>query len=155
MYVLHSELVFKLVCLSESEYIIAKHKMSFSCKLQIQNVFKYRPPRSQLCLFITNGYVENSPRQVHKMGQVVVEVGERDPVLRPDGLTDDDLVDVVELVPVVVQGGGVFNEGLVLGSSRNGDVQSLGREERLEVEQVEVVVVHKVSHQLKIRDVYE
>ena len=89
------------------------------------------------------------------MGQVVIEVGERDPVLRPDGLTDDDLVDVVELVPVVVQGGGVFNEGLVLGSSRNGDVQSLGREERLEVEQVEVVVVHKVSHQLKIRDVYE
>ena len=86
------------------------------------------------------------------MRQVVVEVGERDPVLRPDGLTDDDLVDVVELVPVVVKSSGVLDERLVLGTSRDGDVQSLGREERLEVEQVEVVLVDQVGHQLKTNE---
>lgn len=34
--------------------------------------------------------------------QVVVQVGEGDFVLRPDRLTDNDLVDVVELIPVFV-----------------------------------------------------
>lgn len=37
--------------------------------------------------------------------QVVVQVGESDFVLCPDRLTDDDLVDVVELVPVFISAG--------------------------------------------------
>lgn len=37
--------------------------------------------------------------------QVVVQVGEGDFVLCPDRLTDDDLVDVVELVPVFISTG--------------------------------------------------
>lgn len=37
--------------------------------------------------------------------QVVVQVGEGDFVLCPDRLTDDDLVDVVELVPVFISAG--------------------------------------------------
>ena len=36
---------------------------------------------------------------------VVVEEREGDPVLAPDWLSDDDLVDVVELVPVLIPGG--------------------------------------------------
>lgn len=36
------------------------------------------------------------------VGQVVVQVGEGDLVLRPDWLSDDDFVDVIELVPVFV-----------------------------------------------------
>lgn len=36
------------------------------------------------------------------VGQVVVQVREGNLVLRPDGLPNDDLVDVVELVPVFV-----------------------------------------------------
>lgn len=37
--------------------------------------------------------------------QVVVQVGEGDFVLCPDRLTDDDLVDVVELIPVFISAG--------------------------------------------------
>ena len=44
----------------------------------------------------------HSPRQVNKLGQVVVKVGKRDLVLGSNLLTDDDLVDVVELVPVFI-----------------------------------------------------
>jgi hypothetical protein len=38
---------------------------------------------------------------VDEVRQVVVQVGEGDPVLGADRLADDDLVDVVELVPGV------------------------------------------------------
>lgn len=37
--------------------------------------------------------------------QVVVQVGEGNFVLCPDRLTDDDLVDVVELIPVFISAG--------------------------------------------------
>lgn len=37
--------------------------------------------------------------------QVVVQVGECDFVFCPDGLSDDDLVDIVELIPVFVPAG--------------------------------------------------
>lgn len=43
-----------------------------------------------------------SPGQVNMMRQVVVQVGEGDFVLRSDGLTDDDLVYVIELIPVFI-----------------------------------------------------
>ena len=85
---------------------------------------------------------------MHELGQVVVQEGECNPILGPDRLTNDDLVDVVELVPVVVLGQGVLDEGLELGSARDGDVERLGGEEGLHVEQVEVVLVHQVGQQL-------
>lgn len=37
--------------------------------------------------------------------QVVVQVGEGDFVLCPDRLSDDDLVDVIELIPVFIPAG--------------------------------------------------
>lgn len=43
-----------------------------------------------------------SPGEVDVVGQIVVQVGEGDFVLCPDGLSDDDFVDVVELVPVFI-----------------------------------------------------
>lgn len=43
-----------------------------------------------------------SPGQVNMMRQVVVQVGEGDFVLCSDGLTDDDLVYVIELIPVFI-----------------------------------------------------
>ena len=42
------------------------------------------------------------PRQVYVVGEGVVEVGEGNAVLGTDGLTDYDLVDIVELVPILV-----------------------------------------------------
>lgn len=42
------------------------------------------------------------PREVDMMWEVVVQVGEGDFVLRPYWLSDDDLVDVIELIPVFI-----------------------------------------------------
>ena len=45
------------------------------------------------------------------MGEVVVEVGKGNPVLCPDWLTDNDLVDVIEFVPILVTRGKRGREG--------------------------------------------
>ena len=45
------------------------------------------------------------PGEVDVEGEGVVEVGERYTVLCPHGLTDDDLVDVIELIPVLISEG--------------------------------------------------
>ena len=45
------------------------------------------------------------PGEVDVERQGVVEVGECYTVLCPHGLTDDDLVDVVELIPVLISEG--------------------------------------------------
>lgn len=42
----------------------------------------------------------------------------------------------------------ILDERFELGSTRYGQVESLGSEERLDVKQVEIVFVHKVSEKL-------
>lgn len=42
------------------------------------------------------------PSEVNMVWQVVVQVWEGNFVLCPDGLTDDDFVNVIELVPVFI-----------------------------------------------------
>lgn len=42
------------------------------------------------------------PGHVHKVWHVVVQIRESDPVLCPHRLSNDDFVDVVELVPVLI-----------------------------------------------------
>ena len=42
------------------------------------------------------------PGEVDMKGERVVEIRERDPVLRTQRLTDYDLVDVIELIPILV-----------------------------------------------------
>ena len=69
----------------------------------------------------------------------VVEVGEGDLVLGADLLPDHDLVDVVELVPVVVVVVRVAVEGLEARSTGDGDVERFGGEEGLGLEEVEVL----------------
>ena len=88
------------------------------------------------------------PRQVDVVRHVVVQVGEGDAVFGADRLPNDDLVDVVELIPVLVLRIGVLDQRLELGPARNGHVERFGREERLEVEQIKVVVVDQVRQQL-------
>ena len=124
-----------------------------------------------LCLDEDHGGVV-VPGEVHVQGQAVVQVGEGDAILRPHRLPDDDLVNVIELIPVLLPGMEwsmntplqgqpltpchapspdellVLDERLKLGSSWDGEVQSLGREEGLEVKEVEVVVINKVSKKL-------
>lgn len=45
------------------------------------------------------------PGEVNVVWQVVVKVWEGNFVFCPDGLTDDDLVDVIELIPVFISAG--------------------------------------------------
>mmetsp|Transcript_40931 Transcript_40931/g.121364 ORF Transcript_40931/g.121364 Transcript_40931/m.121364 type:complete len:508 (+) Transcript_40931:5381-6904(+) len=87
-------------------------------------------------------------RQGHLPRARVVEEGERDAVLGAQLLPDDDLVDVVELVPVLVLVVHVAVQRLELRASGNGHVQSLRGVERLLLEEVEVVLVHEIGEQL-------
>ena len=78
----------------------------------------------------------------------IVQVRESNAIFGANGLTDDDLVDIVEFIPIFVtieqkrraMNGGrrdernllridVFDEWLELGPTGNGDIQCLGREE--------------------------
>src|SRR5258708_3162151 len=68
-------------------------------------------------------------------------------------LTNDDLGDVVELVPVVIIVVQITVQRLELGSTGNRHVECLGREEALLVEQIEVVAVVQVRHQLVAKTV--
>lgn len=45
------------------------------------------------------------PGEVNMVWQVVVQVWEGNFVLCPDGLTDDDFVNVIELIPVFISAG--------------------------------------------------
>mmetsp|Transcript_79856 Transcript_79856/g.222351 ORF Transcript_79856/g.222351 Transcript_79856/m.222351 type:complete len:337 (+) Transcript_79856:6104-7114(+) len=87
-------------------------------------------------------------RHGHLARPRVVEEGECDTVLRAQLLAHDDLVNVVELVPVLVLVVHVAVKGLELGPPRNRHVQGLRRVERLLLEEVEVVTVHKIGQQL-------
>ena len=86
--------------------------------------------------------------QVDAPGQRVVKVRESDLVLGSDHAPDDDLVDIVELVPILVIGVHVTVQRLKLGSTGKGNVERLGGEERLAVKQVERVLVRVVTQEL-------
>ena len=77
----------------------------------------------------------------------VVEMREGDAVLRPDLLPDDDLVDVVELVPILIEGVHVAIKRLKLGTTRDGHVERLRRKERLLVEQVGGITVRVIGEE--------
>ncbi len=95
------------------------------------------------------------PRKVNVVWQIVVQIWECDPILCSDRLTNNDLVDVIELIPVILKRCGILDQRFVFGSSGDGNVKGLGREKGLQVEQVKVVVVNQVSHQLKDRQVID
>jgi len=61
----------------------------------------------------------------HLTRPVVVQVGEGHLVLGADGAADDELVDVVELVPVLIARVHVPEHGLKLGAARDAHVQAL------------------------------
>ena len=66
------------------------------------------------------------PGEVHVQGQAVVEVGEGDTVLSPHWLPDDDLVDVVELIPVLLPGTEHRHEHYIYTSlERNTDMNTI------------------------------
>ena len=84
----------------------------------------------------------------HAPRAVVVQVWKRDFVFGAVGVTHDELVHVVELVPVLVRLVHVSVQRFELGTSRYAHVQRLGGEEALVLEEVEVVLVRQVAEQL-------
>jgi hypothetical protein len=74
------------------------------------------------------------PWQMHVIRERVVEIREGYAVLRTNWLPYDDLVNVIELIPVFVTDKLlVLYKRLKLGTTRNCQVQSFGCEERLEI----------------------
>eukprot|EP00983_Pelagomonas_calceolata_P121600 1160813-Pelagomonas_calceolata.AAC.17 len=64
-------------------------------------------------------------RATHLAGPVVVQVGEGHLVLSTDGAADDELVDVVKLIPILIARVHVAEHGLKLGTAGNAHVQAL------------------------------
>mmetsp|Transcript_29770 Transcript_29770/g.62394 ORF Transcript_29770/g.62394 Transcript_29770/m.62394 type:complete len:322 (-) Transcript_29770:609-1574(-) len=86
---------------------------------------------------------------VHLPWATVVKVRERNAILCPNLLPNDDLVDVVELVPVLLINVVIAIQGLELRPTRDCKIQRLGRVERLGIEEVEVVLVGQIAEQLR------
>lgn len=78
----------------------------------------------------------------------VVEMRESNLVLRSDDVSDDNLVDIIEFVPVLVEGVHVSVQRLKFGTTRQSNVERFGSEETLLIKQVECVVVRVVAQQL-------
>ena len=91
------------------------------------------------------------PREMDKVGHVVVEIGECNSILRPDRLTDDNFVDIIELVPIFILCVGILDQRLEFGSTRNRHVKRLGGEERFEVLEVKVIVIDEICVCLSFR----
>mmetsp|Transcript_34682 Transcript_34682/g.90798 ORF Transcript_34682/g.90798 Transcript_34682/m.90798 type:complete len:323 (+) Transcript_34682:5545-6513(+) len=87
-------------------------------------------------------------REGHALRERVVQVRKRDAVLGPDVVSHDDLVDVVELIPVLVAHCDLAVERFKLGPAWDGLVEGLRGVERLEVKEIEVVLVGEVREQL-------
>jgi len=68
-------------------------------------------------------------------------------VLGSNLLTKDDLVDVVEFVPVVVEIIGISVEGFESRSTGNSDVESFSSEESFGFEEVVVILVGEVGEE--------
>lgn len=79
---------------------------------------------------------------------VVVEVRKSDSILCSHRLTNDDLVNVVKLVPVLISHIVVFNERFKLWAAGNSHVESLSCEEAFWIKQVKEVVINEIGEQL-------
>ena len=62
--------------------------------------------------------------------------------------SDDELVDVIELIPILIAGVHVPEQRLKLGPSGNGHIERLGCDEGVSIEQIEVVLICEVAQQL-------
>lgn len=86
--------------------------------------------------------------QSYSPGSVVVEVRKGDFILSPDRVSQNDLVNIVKLVPVLVEIAEITIERFESRTSRDGKVESFGCEERFEVEEIVIVFVDYVRKHL-------
>ena len=73
---------------------------------------------------------------------------EGDLILRSDLLSDDQFINIVELIPILIFLIDISKQRLEFRTARNGHVQSLRGVKTLLVEQMEVVLVAEVAEQL-------
>lgn len=85
---------------------------------------------------------------MHEERHVVVQVGKSDSVFGSDRLSDDNFVNVVELVPIFVSLVVVFDQRLELGTARDCHVECLCCKEAFRIEQVEEIVIDEIGQQL-------
>ena len=81
-------------------------------------------------------------------GTTVVEVGEGNLILCSYLMSHNDLINVVEFIPVLVFILDVSVQRFKLRTSRDRHVQRLGREEAALVKEVEVVLINQIAQQL-------
>lgn len=85
---------------------------------------------------------------MHKMRHIVVQIWKCNSIFGTNWLTNNDFVDVVELIPIVVANIVVFDQWLKFRSTGNGHIQCFGGEETLWIEQIEKVAVDQIREQL-------
>lgn len=85
---------------------------------------------------------------MHEKRHVVVQIWESDAILCAHRLPNDNLVNVVELIPVIVAEIVVLDQWLELGTTWDGHVKRLRREETLGIEKVEEIIVDEIGEQL-------
>jgi hypothetical protein len=76
--------------------------------------------------------------------ETVVQVREGNSILSSDCLTDNNLIDVVELIPIFITKTQISVQWLKLRATGDSHVQGLGGVERFEFEEVEVVLVCEI-----------
>lgn len=85
---------------------------------------------------------------VHGSRKRVVEMREGNLILGSDHVSDNNLVNIVEFVPVLIEGVHISVQRLEFGTTGQSNVKRFGREKTLLVEQIERVVVRVVAQQL-------
>lgn len=85
---------------------------------------------------------------MNEQRHVIVQVWKSDSVFRSHRLSDNNLIDVIELVPIIVARVVILDERLEFRAAGNRHVQRLRGEEAFRIKQVEEVIVDEVGQQL-------
>ena len=88
------------------------------------------------------------PGQMHFIGQAIVQVGKCNPVLSSHWLSNNDLVNIIEFIPIFIMEVDISHQRFKFRSSGNGNIQRLCSKECLKVKQVKVVVIYKIGQKL-------
>jgi hypothetical protein len=63
-------------------------------------------------------------------------------------MSHNDLVDIIEFIPILIFFINISIEWFKLGTSRNSHIQSFGREKALFVEKVKVILINQITKKL-------
>mmetsp|Transcript_27924 Transcript_27924/g.90698 ORF Transcript_27924/g.90698 Transcript_27924/m.90698 type:complete len:214 (-) Transcript_27924:799-1440(-) len=90
---------------------------------------------------------------VHFPWSRIVQIWECNPVFRSNLLANNNLVDVIEFIPVLLINVVIAIQRFEFRTSRNRDIESLGSIKRWQIEKIEVVPICKIRQQLRSQTV--